>query len=430
MSLKLSPLKEKNTALPGTRAEVKTIKKNALIMVESRGGLGDLLFSIKTAQVLSKISEINCAILCNKDLDIEKITKIAGKALSIPIYAEENIPPSFAKNVDIYIGAATCTKREDLCFLQGFDININKPYLGFSEYNVYPRKKAYENPDDKEYVLGFGEKCLGIFLDEELIDFYRSKIYMNRTKRCEMLLELPLSLRDAILEKQTPEEYSKTSSFYMGYSYYLETAMQFLALVAEKESKDPFRTIDIVIPGKKRSSTGTQTLIHDFFKHPQLFPVEALKKFNISEVRCGAHVLKISDSDGKILKIHNPPLLEKEDFKTCLKASDPLMLVTGDQSLSEALSAGKVIMYEQLAHKEELLEDLSQVGAPFRVGKILHSLAFKECEDNHLRRFSPFLKLFEDPEYRSNYDKFITYLHENQRAEPKIEKIVKSVLKV
>ena len=73
MSLKLSPLKEKNTALPGTRAEVKTIKKNALIMVESRGGLGDLLFSIKTAQVLSKISEINCAILCNKDLDIEKI---------------------------------------------------------------------------------------------------------------------------------------------------------------------------------------------------------------------------------------------------------------------------------------------------------------------------------------------------------------------
>ena len=432
MSIKSSPLKERSlpSSLPSAALTSPLALKKVLILVESIGGLGDLTFAIKTAEVFQKHPSIECAILCNKDLDIDSITKVAGKALSIRVYSEETIPKSFAANIDAYFGAATCTKLDSLCFLSAFEIDIRKPYIGLSEYNVFPRKTLYENKDDREYVLGFGENCLGLYLNEDLKIYFHSGEGQDKLRRLSHLAHLLAPLKEALLEGSTIEVYSQTKVFYMGYSYYLNSAIQFLALVAQKEKGSSHQTIDVLIPGLKRNAAGDKKALFESMKDVKQFIPKHFISCGFSEIRCHGHVIQLSEQPGKILNIHNPQTLEKGDFLQSMLASEPLMLVTGDQSLSEALSAGKMVMYEQLAHKEELLRDFTIEAEKFNLGAPLSSLAYKELEENKISRFSSLLKVIECESFGINYSQFIRHLHKTHDASHKVLQIAFNALKL
>lgn len=89
-------------------------KYKVLILVNSDQGLGDLVFGLKAAEVLSKISEIATSIICTNVRDFCKITSLANES-ETPIYcqgidAEEDLVP----NAHLYIGVATCTEKGPL----------------------------------------------------------------------------------------------------------------------------------------------------------------------------------------------------------------------------------------------------------------------------------------------------------------------------
>jgi hypothetical protein len=76
----------------------------------------------------------------------------------------------------------------------------------------------------------------------------------------------------------------------------------------------------------------------------------------------GASLLTPMDRQGRILRLFCVPRLVPDDMVRLVRASEDFMLATGDQSLGEALSAGKKFYYECNTHKQLLLLDLLEVS--------------------------------------------------------------------
>lgn len=64
---------------------------------------------------------------------------------------------------------------------------------------------------------------------------------------------------------------------------------------------------------------------------------------------------------GVELRIIDVGLLTPKDFRILTQISGPLVGCTGDNSLSQALSYGKVPFYEVFSHKDDLLKELIQI---------------------------------------------------------------------
>jgi len=66
----------------------------------------------------------------------------------------------------------------------------------------------------------------------------------------------------------------------------------------------------------------------------------------------------------RILRIVLPKRLRPQDMMALFKASEPVVIVTGNQSTSEALSAGKSMIYECLAFEQnqQFMKDLFDLG--------------------------------------------------------------------
>lgn len=66
-------------------------------------------------------------------------------------------------------------------------------------------------------------------------------------------------------------------------------------------------------------------------------------------------------SAGKTVRIFFISKIDHDDFINLLIASQPFVIVTGDQSLSEALSATKIIQYKPPGHKDVLCRNLKDL---------------------------------------------------------------------
>lgn len=60
---------------------------------------------------------------------------------------------------------------------------------------------------------------------------------------------------------------------------------------------------------------------------------------------------------GKTYRVIYTPSISHQSMMACLALSGPLFGATGDQSFGEAVSANKIIVYETLTHKQQLIED-------------------------------------------------------------------------
>jgi hypothetical protein len=76
----------------------------------------------------------------------------------------------------------------------------------------------------------------------------------------------------------------------------------------------------------------------------------------------GVHEEKIKEGEKKLTIVALMSTISHEKMKTLIKCSKDLCLVTGDQSLSEAISADKLFFYEKLMHKITLWKTLCHLG--------------------------------------------------------------------
>lgn len=105
----------------------------------------------------------------------------------------------------------------------------------------------------------------------------------------------------------------------------------------------PDKNIDIIFPKNASYIDGIKSSASDLNR---LLPgIKAIKEISFKDGKSEEKTLKIAD-EGVDLRVIHPGVLSSKDFKICVHLSSPLVGCTGNTSVSQALSFGKIPQYQ------------------------------------------------------------------------------------
>jgi hypothetical protein len=202
-------------------------------------------------------------------------------------------------------------------------------------------------------LSGTNRKSMGIFLsDEEKQSHYLSKIQEEDGLKVRNLLFGNEGGADL---QQSENDYFNSHDMYFGYFNNLNslgrkfktTPMGFLDFsIARSKGKSEgvsSKNIDIIMPIR---SDGTHANTQKMFEHikkydPEQYTFEYYEKKE-GELKC---TQKYGNGD-TVVRIINGFPFQADTMAQLMRASDPFTMVTGNQSLSEAISYGKIPFYQ------------------------------------------------------------------------------------
>ncbi|WP_454780695.1 protein kinase domain-containing protein [Legionella sp. WA2022007384] len=171
----------------------------------------------------------------------------------------------------------------------------------------------------------------------------------------QLLNQIDGKVRAQIYGANSLANYQASTELSMQYSHdtYVGNAAEHYLRVHREFIKGNSKNQDVLLVGgnqeKKMEALAAikDKLIADGFTHISFFNTATQKEV----------VLYHSDSPGKTYRAIYAPKMTHESMIACTALSGPLMGSTGDQSLGEATSANKIMVYETLAHKKVLIND-------------------------------------------------------------------------
>lgn len=175
------------------------------------------------------------------------------------------------------------------------------------------------------------------------------------------------AFRDLLLSSSSGKDDEYFSSHDMYFGYYNNLDMQaenqgadcnvFLDLCISKSQNKAkesghMKAIDIIMPLRTNSELiNAQDLFSGLERYDlKEFRFEFYEKNPDGQMECK---LKMGEGDN-VVRIMNPFNLNSKTMNLLLKLSDPLCYITGDQSLSEAFSNDKLIIYQVMDWKTSL----------------------------------------------------------------------------
>lgn len=213
---------------------------------------------------------------------------------------------------------------------------------------------------------------LGFLFNQKLIDYFHDKNNENPLYRLSTYLpHLSPPLSAAIAGQNEIGDFNSTHALYFGYvnsSDYYNYQMLFIAamILRNENKKDGKQNLVFCLPG--RTSFNGETPEERF--SPEF--VRFLREHGFNQIELHARntsqnepfvktTLSLTQEANprKIVIVASP--LTNPDFLEVMKASENEVLCTGDQSLSEALSAGKRLFYERLTHKTSHINRLCDI---------------------------------------------------------------------
>ncbi|KGP64384.1 hypothetical protein EP47_11450 [Legionella norrlandica] len=254
-----------------------------------------------------------------------------------------------------------------------------KPVISIAEYDYDMRFQLSQRkyipiiPGTFFLSTGIGEGNLGIYIEK---------------------FSEPAKIHPEDYAKLPGDLLSESKELYFGYfnklfkSYTGATPIKYIAFAINSSSK---REIDIILPLQPRdtpegnSESKANILLSDEF-------IKDLETFNhilISYLPTGPHsplylmyqrkgdnlaVSEISQEDfenqkdksDKLIRIINPFPLHKDSMRALVEASEPVNLLTGDQSFSEALSLSKIAFYQTMPWKRKFYDALRAASQKYK----------------------------------------------------------------
>lgn len=413
-------------------------KSHIVIRVLDKAGYGDLLFAMKLTEMISKnIPEAKIAIVFQDEKTISKVRSIASEyPFEKNCYSLRKLPAEFKslKN-GLCIGAATFYDEEETVKDLKYDqmgLPDKYPFLRIPEYGcTYKQEKFYE----KSKVTGLCTHEFGIFIDPKII----SAIESFKEKKQNPLLHInnliDKSLQKQILQNASDiESYSQRSNLYFGYAHSTTSHVHFIKAVANLE-KGNDKNVDLIL-------ILDNPLELDLLITPEV--KSELRKAGFGKIKIAPteqtsfSTLKISLKSSKVLRIIPKNSLVHKDVETCLIMSRPLSLVTGDQSISEAISAGKIFIYELWSHKIQFEKSLKELAKHLNLPLVELYLETSVISDRDFSSSPQFLsygryfhknpqdyedltsKFLTSPDFYSQWDCFIKYIQQNKSLEDRI----------
>ena len=373
--------------------------RHLLVVARSYGGKGDISGAVKIWKYLNFSRPCDTVQVAIQEKDREKAAlfgDLVKKYTIVLNYKKPDMRPDLA--VDYPFNVAEELRQNFL-----FDAKI--PQIGIREYGFgsEPVLKA-TSPTLKIVSLGAGDNELGIMIDKELAAFYSDPQNAVSLRRLSLLADVPEALSQAILgepfSQNALQSFDTSTKLYFGYSQLPASKEAFVEIMAQISSlaNENAQSLCFVFAGLELSViTGismnlimgidaTQKEVQetfalmgdsgkldftkwDFFKR--------IGKLGFNEVELIWSPSKYTNSfTSKVVPVNEVKIphqvrsiriickdsFDNSVFLTLLKASEKETLVTGDQSPTEALSLGKIIVNEYLPHKMSFMRDLAMVA--------------------------------------------------------------------
>lgn len=399
--------------------DLKERTKDKKIAVYSKiaGGSGDLSCGYKVLKFLLNIAQVekeHLIFIVQNQQEREEFNERFNK-----------------KNFKVIVESDLEKEKPDLLIITPVAIckTFSYPTIFINEYGVKPIF-----PGNRIFCTSFGLKPeeMGIHIDQKMRDACKKLENQPVSLRLRLLEKLSnINALQAILGNPYSEEaifnFATESSLYFGYGHKEETRKNFvmaIALLHKKEQwvKDP--CIFLAGSGICEGTLSSKAPIGNQLKNMGIHELEFIdfesqyrEIFKYSESALGEKKKKVKVIVGKV---------PYRDVKLLLRASEKESLATGDQSLSEAISAGKHFYYETLDHKKNLKNELLNIASQFssKFCTLLQKTDGKMPRGDVGRRANPlkykqlgklFYKARTQPEIKASWQGFNDYIC-NERA--------------
>jgi hypothetical protein len=274
------------------------------------------------------------------------------------------------------------------------------PRLVISEYG----KSSFCKLSNRHFSSGLFKDEYGIFIDQSLVHAVE---YDNDNSQDPLnhLVELKNKKLQTQLKPSTQSvhEYSQKTNLYFGYGHKITSQKHFIRSIAHLE-KNGSKNVDMIL------------ILDQPEEISSIFDYSMLKE--LSEQGFGA-ISIMSDSEepksiiidsakAKTLKLITRKFVVHSDFLTCLKMSQPLVMITGDQSLSEAISCKKQFIYECYVHKIALSESLKGLAQEIQAPLVYKFLCNSVVPERNFSSFGSWGENFHWDLPSEDYDKLAT----------------------
>lgn len=291
-----------------------------------------------------------------------------------------NVSPEFVANFDANLRYVKIEKLSEQILQEKPDLvitaptlhnlqtiaSLNIPFLPILEYG------GSFNPTishaDKVMVMGPRKRELGIMIDPALHEWSQSPEATYSKGRLRQLESLPAKLQTSILgeafSERIIEKFNEQSRLYFGYVFNSQNALFFVQAITLMANKnEDQKDLCFFFPGSKilgdeRSDTD-HWLRGKFMECIAELGVKEVQQVNSATNERESISVPGAKGEKRITLIYGR--VSHQDFCILLKASEKETIVTGDQSLSEAISVKKRFFYETLDHKINLLWSLIKI---------------------------------------------------------------------
>jgi hypothetical protein len=332
-------------------------------------GLGDWIAATETASILAAkwpSLDIHLFAVSSRELEPQEYP------FEVHVFSKET-PPPILNQMDFLLQIPTLFPEE---------IILTAPVEKMGEYGFM---------ESDWYHPKSGNRSLGLHVLEK-------GIFVRKMGRCSFAEIEQKALLLSLFNTETPgpveiEAYRQTHRFHLAY---LATstggAIYFNSLLKmwEKDKRD----IDLCCPDLRWFiEEGRQLLVQSFgVREIVVLFKEKIYRIPVSK-------------EGKTVRILVPESLSQADMRRLLSLSDDWVAVRGNQSLSEAISAGKAFFYDGRDHARYFVKDLAALAENRLSGHPRAVIAFRQMYQAFLWNLPEDLAEWVDESYFQRQEK-------------------------
>lgn len=251
------------------------------------------------------------------------------------------------------------------CPVLAAPLHISHKFPFTTVWNITEYSNPLQFQRENLCKTGLAKDAWGVFCD--------SGIYAERkrlesigldydSQKLETLQTVPL--RSCLLQGQGGKQYDSTTNLFFAYCHSMVLILRYIIQLLELDHLNQ-KNSDIVILGIQANQTNVnllkEVLDPDYITTKGIAHVEYIALSSDSSCFTTLFEFKAKTEGKKWRIVFSQPIIHS-DIISLLMASQPYVVVTGNLSLSEALSAGKIIEYEYRHHQLPLMKDLMQIA--------------------------------------------------------------------
>nr|WP_206309844.1 DUF4157 domain-containing protein [Streptomyces sp. A0592] len=320
-------------------------------------GKGDLMLGVKTADALRENFPRTEA---NKN-DIALLTAEAAHKKQPGVFEDSGHPFTVlggATPTAPHLGAGQAPTHAivapQLAATKNFQKSVGAWGSTVSAMTEYSKKESLPpGASGTGHTTGLGAGEVGITFDAGLRAYkqHQDSIEGEENKRAARLENLQALKSKDLLTALFPEdqeraakEYAAAATSRLYFAYSNKSAMRFALTVAEVENGNG-NDVHVVQSSPTQMPELDATVKHDLAG----LGVGKVRLVEVSSQK-QTPTITVQDTGGSGKTMHwiTTDRVPHDDMLTLIKASEPIVMTTGNQSTSEALSAGKTMLYESI----------------------------------------------------------------------------------